>query len=120
MSGVWFLVRQSTPVMVPASCGVYSGAEPSGLSGSRAMLRSGVSAKPAGAGAPWAAASDIRSAESDNPAIAVAESCMVSRRVMFIGHVLLADIVGNVSVVTARVPVSRPRGQWSIHNAEAE
>src|SRR5262245_48641929 len=82
MSGVWFLVRQSTPVMVPASCGVYSGAEPSAFSGSDEMLRSGVSARPAGA--VCAAACETASPETE--ANAPADNCMDSRRVICMGR----------------------------------
>src|SRR6266704_4974086 len=92
MSGVWFLVGQSTPVIVPASCGMYSGAEPSGLSGSDEMLRNGVSAKPAGA--VCAVAWDTPSAE--NEASAPADNCMVSRREIFIGQFLHADSCWNL------------------------
>src|SRR5215468_9686701 len=87
MSGVWFLVRQSTPVMVPASCGEYSGADPSGLSGSLEILRNSVSRRPPGL--VCAVASDIRSPDSDNPASAPAEIRMLSRRDIFIGHLVL-------------------------------
>src|SRR5262249_3660830 len=76
-----------TPVMVPASCGVYSGAEPSGLSGSDEMLRNGVSARPAGAFC--AAGSEAPSAESE--ASAPADSCMDLRRVICMSHLLHAD-----------------------------
>src|SRR6478672_10391822 len=87
MSGVWFLVRQSTPVMVPASCGVYSGAEPSGLSGSDEMLRSWVSAKPAGA----VCAAACETASPENEANAPADNWMDSRRVICMSHLLHAD-----------------------------
>src|SRR5262249_50394235 len=87
MSGVWFLVRQSTPVMVPASCGEYSGAEPSGLSGSLEILRNSVSARP---GPVCAVASDIRSPASDKPASALAVIRMLSRRDIFIWSPRLA------------------------------
>src|SRR5215470_11042772 len=87
MSGVWFLVRQRTPVMVPASCGVYSGAEPSGLSGSVAMLRSCVSARPAGA---FCAAACVT---PESAASAPADSCKDSRREICMAILLHADIV---------------------------
>src|SRR6516225_6216549 len=87
MSGVWFLVRQSTPVMLPASPGGCSGAEPSALSGSGEILRSSASARPPGAGVACAAASVVWSAESDIPASAAAEIWIVSRRDIVVGFI---------------------------------
>jgi hypothetical protein len=57
------------------------------------MVRSFVSTSESGCGAAaaWAAAVEVRMAVKDNAASAVAESCMVSRRDMFMAG-LLADI----------------------------
>src|SRR6266571_4466577 len=105
MSGVWFLVRQSTPVMVPASCGIYSGAEPSGLSGSDEILRNGVSAKPAGA----VCAAACETASPENEASAPADNCMDSRREIFMGQLLHADGCWNAGRSQAQgYRISRP------------
>src|SRR6266566_5113941 len=92
MSGVP-LDFHSTPVIGPASCGMCSGAEPSGLSGSGDMARSLVSTRESGCGAAaaWPAALEDLRVVKDKAASAVAESCMVSRRDMFMAG-LLADI----------------------------
>src|SRR5712671_5565003 len=91
MSGVP-LDFHSTPVIGPASWGMCSGAEPSGFRGRAEMVRSLVSTSESGCGAAaaWAAAADLM-AVKDKAASAVAESCMVSRRDMFMAG-LLADI----------------------------
>src|SRR5262249_46537217 len=80
----WFFVRHSTPVIAPASWGVYSTADPSGLSGSVEMLRSCVSTNPSGCGPACAVPALGLSAASDNPASVAAENCMVSRRDIFV------------------------------------
>src|SRR3977135_4308278 len=92
MSGVP-LDFHSTPVIGPASCGMCSGAEPSGLRGRGDMVRSRVSTSESGCGAAaaWAAALEDLTAAKDKAASAVAESGMVSRRDMFMAG-LLADI----------------------------
>src|SRR5262245_50811038 len=90
--------------MVPASCGIYSGAEPSGLRGSLAMLRNGVSTRRSGvAWAAWAAASDAGNEASDAPARAAAESCMVSRR-----EILGRSAVVDVTFLVVRFVMGKP------------
>src|SRR5436190_21365343 len=107
MSGVWFLVRQSTPVIVPASCGEYSGAEPSGLRGSLEILRNSVSTRLPGVSC--ATPSAVGSADSENPASAVAESCMVRRRDIFIARLLVqADSFTTVSALDKGRMVGAP------------
>jgi hypothetical protein len=70
-----------------------SGAEPSGFKGRGDIVRNLVSTRESGCGAAaaWAAAVDDLMAVKDKAASAVAESCMVSRRDMFMAG-LLADI----------------------------
>ena len=58
-----------------------------GIRGSAATCRNFVSTRPSGCGcADWAASSEGLIAPKDNPARAVAENCMASRRDIFIGH----------------------------------
>src|SRR5258706_6574760 len=102
MSGVP-LDFHNTPVIGPASCGICSGAEPSGFNGNGDMVRSLVSTRESGCGAAaaWAAAVDGLMAVKDNAASAVAESCMVSRRDMFMAGLLTQ--IPDLSGVSFRV-----------------
>src|SRR5882672_7471240 len=101
-----------------------SGAEPSGFSGSGDMVRSLVSTSESGCGAAaaaWAAALEDLMAVKDNAASAVAESCMVSRRDMFMAG-LLADIpelgvYQSSGFVTAQL-ASPPFPNGSVHPSE--